>query len=133
MSMDANAEIQALATRISNQRAEIERLTADRHAQEEWLKEWRGRVIRAVNENANLTAERGDFSHGVDGCLGLSVKTLDRDCTKSKARKHCQRNCVVRFHGLCSLFIARKFSPEACAHCQQQSIQNCSLRIGGRN
>jgi chromosome segregation ATPase len=60
MSMDAYAEvIEALATRISNQRAEIERLMADCHDKEKWLNEWRARVVRAETEVTGLTAELG--------------------------------------------------------------------------
>src|SRR5260221_12149870 len=61
-----------------------------------------------------------DFRDVVDGRLGLSMKALDGNCTKSKTRNHCQRNCVMRFHGSCSpCLFARKVSlPEvgACAH-----------------
>jgi len=64
MSMDASAKvIEALETRISNQRAEIERLMADCHDKERWLNEWRARVVRAEPEVLKLTADR-DYYRG---------------------------------------------------------------------
>jgi len=64
MSMDASVKvIEALETRISNQRAEIERLMADCHDKERWLNEWRARVVRAETEVSELTASR-DYYRG---------------------------------------------------------------------